>query len=596
MNVYLNEFNIVLSRTNFLPYASGLLAAYCKGIEGYNFMPFVFTREKHKYVKPRVMGFSVSMWNEQYSLSIAKRVASKFKDCTIIFGGLQVSDDYLSKHDSIDVIVRGDGEQPFYDILTRLKETKNLEGISNVTWRHKNKIVNNGRKSIDVESLDVYPSPYTTGLFDYLLDNKKEYQAILETNRGCPFGCAYCGWGVENRKMFFHSLDYVKKDIEWFGKNKINYIFNADSNFGIVERDQKIADIIIRTKGKYGYPQMFRNCFSKTSQKRTSRIINKFVKSKIDKGITLSFQSMDKKVNENIGRINIEINTYKRLLNKFNKKEIPVYTELILGLPGETVDSFVEGIEKIIEAGLKGQLFIYICEVYPNTKLADKNYQKKFGIVTKNIILASVHSTPTKVKEYQDIVISTNSMSLEDWKFMLKFSWITQLLFSMKVGIFIMEYLRKEYGIFYTVFLKSILKSNIVESLDEQIDEMLTGKSGRCVILKEFGEIHWEMEEAEFLKIASNPKLFYDKLTIVIINLLNEFNCKYVREDINDIVSYQMSRIPKMQDKKEFAKRVVLWGRKSNKILNEPTLRKKLANGKTKKDRENHLHLEAKTK
>ena len=102
----------------------------------------------------------------------------------------------------------------------------------------------------------------------------------------------------------------------------------------------------------------------------------------LEKGITLSRQSNDDQVLINIKRGNIKISTYEYLQRQFNDENIPVYSELILGLPGETYATWVSGIEHMLSAGLKNQLFAYICQVYPNKDLGDPKYQKDFGIIT----------------------------------------------------------------------------------------------------------------------------------------------------------------------------------------------------------------------
>ena len=80
------------------------------------------------------------------------------------------------------------------------------------------------------KDLDIYPSPYLAGEFEYLLSDVKDhnYQIIIETNRGCPFLCTYCYWGKGGNtiKYRFHSLDRVFAEIDWAARKKIQYIFN----------------------------------------------------------------------------------------------------------------------------------------------------------------------------------------------------------------------------------------------------------------------------------------------------------------------------------------------------------------------------------
>ena len=147
------------------------------------------------------------------------------------------------------------------------------------------------------------------------------------------------------------------------------------------------------------------------------------------------------------------------LNRRFNDEDVPVYTELILGLPGETVDSWIKGIDGILQSGLKNQLFIYICQVFPNTDLAESDYQEKFGIRTQRIELNEIHGSVRSrdwVPEFEDVVIATNAMPTEDWRRMLVFSWVTMLLHSLKLGFFALAYLADRYGVRYSDILSYI--------------------------------------------------------------------------------------------------------------------------------------------
>ncbi|MEK7227153.1 MAG: hypothetical protein AAB221_15920, partial [Bacteroidota bacterium] len=281
--IYFNEYNVLMDKTAYLPIATGLLCANAKRHKDlnsyYDFRPFLFIRDDPDNIvkaheEPAVAAFSVSMWNEQLSLDIAGRIKHLFPDCLIVFGGPQVpyeADDYFRDYPFIDITVRGDGETAFSEILHRFINSRDFKDIANISWRdaktgscHDNKTVPK-----QAEDLDVYPSPYLEGLFEYLFsgNNDIQYQAIIETNRGCPYNCAYCVWGKGglNKSLRFHSMERITAELTWMAEHRIKYIFNADSNFGIVKRDIDIARFLAETKKTYGYPEKFRSCFAKNS-------------------------------------------------------------------------------------------------------------------------------------------------------------------------------------------------------------------------------------------------------------------------------------------------------------------------------------------
>ena len=123
--------------------------------------------------------FSISIWNEQLSLKIAKYLKEKY-NCLIVFGGPSCPHnptEYFKKNDFIDVAIRSEGEDAFNEILLNyLSGNESFSEIPNVAYREKetNKCVINTTKLSFNRNLDVYPSPYLTGEYDYIIDKSDD--------------------------------------------------------------------------------------------------------------------------------------------------------------------------------------------------------------------------------------------------------------------------------------------------------------------------------------------------------------------------------------------------------------------------------------
>ena len=241
INVFFNEYNLLMGSggVTYFPLVSGILSANAKKNnkikKNFYFHKFIFhpdTAEnilKNYYTEtPHIASFSISMWNEQLSLKIAKILKDKF-NTLIIFGGSSCPHDpneYFKKYSFIDIAIRAEGEDAFNEILLRYLDEKNdFSRIPNVAFRDKKskKCIINFEKATFVRDLDMYPSPYLDGEFNYLVPKGKNhnYQAIIETNRGCPFLCTYCYWGRggNTTKYRYHSLERVFAEMDWIGKN-----------------------------------------------------------------------------------------------------------------------------------------------------------------------------------------------------------------------------------------------------------------------------------------------------------------------------------------------------------------------------------------
>lgn len=573
--IYLNEYNILMGGSTYLPLVSGILRANAKNSavvrDAYHFAPYLFHLGPlgdivGQYEQPSVAAFSLSMWNEQLSMRVAKEVKDKFPDCLIMFGGAQVPHDareFLAAHSFVDVAVRGEGEETFTEVLERYAKEEKFSDIPGTTWRDADgEIRYNAAERPFNRDLDDYPSPYLEGLFDDLMASRRDltFQAIIETNRGCPFKCTFCYWGKGglSRKYRYHSMERVKAEIDWLGQRGVRYVFNADSNFGMHRRDMEIAEYLVETKKRYGAPEKFRTCYGKNTDEKIYAIGSLFRAHDMEKGITISYQSYDDTVQKNIKRDNIKLSSATELQRKFNQQDIPIYTELILGLPGETRESWVYGVEKILESGLKNQLFVYICQVFPNTELGDPDYQKQFGIQTQRIEINEIHGSlrdPSWVPEYEDIVVKTDSMSIEDWRSMLLFSWFTMVLHSLKVGFFIGGYLNRRHGVAYTDFLSHISNGDFDPSLSPTLDRerqvfvdktntLLSGGGRGCKFMK-YGAIYWDEEEASFLRISEDFDRFYKEFLAVTKAFLTEKGIDFDEDELEEVFQYQSMRMPR---------------------------------------------------
>ena len=172
----------------------------------------------------------------------------------------------------------------------------------------------------------------------------------METNRGCPHMCTYCDWGgMTYQKIKKFDLDRVKQDIEWAGNHNVGFIFNADANFGIFrDRDVEIAKMF-RAAADKGKLEAINIQYSKNSTEVVFEIAK--IVGDISRGVTISVQSMNQPTLKAIKRQNMKVNRITEQIEKSKEYGVKTYTEFILGLPEETLDSWKEGFSKVLECG-----------------------------------------------------------------------------------------------------------------------------------------------------------------------------------------------------------------------------------------------------
>lgn len=341
-------------------------------------------------------------------------------------------------------------------------------------------------------------------------------------------------------------IERIYGEIEWMSKNKICGLGGADSNFGMFRRDIDIVDKIVEAKARTGYPVFFQTSYAKNSSKTVFEMSLKLEKSQMNKGVTLSFQSMSKEALKNIGRENISIEYYSELMDLYNKAGVATYTELILGLPGETYESLVDGIDELLRLGQHNSIYIHNCEHLPCSIMAQKDYVEKYKIKTSKTPLNQPHREPDvadDIEEFSNIVTSTCSMTADDWKKMNLFSYMIQCCHHMGILQFFALYLFNEgfcsYKEFYTSLLEHFLNNpdtvagKVFGQIEIYLDDVVRERGTLSCCDERFGKVQWSFEEYAYLCIVYKLDDFYRE----IIPFLKNFNID--KDVFDELIKFQ---------------------------------------------------------
>ncbi len=531
--VYFVQAGFAFDKSVYLPYATGCLAAYSLQFEDFNkayeLGGFFYKREKiddiiSRMQTPSVVAFSNYAWNVEFNKALSRKVKSLYPDCTIIFGGHSVRNDsgeLLDECDWIDYLIFGEGEAPFYNLLMSLHNDSDISCVNSIAYRSGSKAVCTSRSACP--DISDYPSPYLTGLFDPIAENETvELLSVIETNRGCPYKCAYCDWSAKSKVRFF-PMEKVKAELRWLSEHKIEYCFCADANFGMFRRDVEVAEYCIELKKSTGYPDVFRPCYAKENDDNVFEICSKFNEYHIDKGATMAYQSLSDDALENVNRKNLTVEHFADIVKKYNQAKIPTYSELILGLPGETFESFCDGLCKLLEAGQHNSVSVYHCEVLPNSIMGSREYIEKHGIKSRKVKFNHIHSAETReeIPEFSEIVMETATMSKEMWVQSNLFSVTLQCFHSLGLLRCFAIYAHYEKGMSYREFYNRLFNfvienpqtvfGKVIARYKEKLTHSLEGDWNYHNPV--FGNIVWFFEEGMFLECMYNYDTFEDEIS-----------------------------------------------------------------------------------
>lgn len=527
--IYMAQPNSQYGDSVYFPYTAGSLLAFafedaCVK-KNYRFASFIYKKEAldavmQKIKNPDFIGFCCYVWNYEYNKALAKRIKEKYPNCITCFGGHQIYEKSdIIDSDFADIVMFGEGEENFQSLLIALSEGECLDKIPNIMYRRGDEKVFTEKA---VKPIPERVSPYLGGWFDTLLGEEKEldFSAVLETNRGCPNHCAFCDWGNIKARVHQYEKEQVFREIDWFSEKKIEYVYCADGNFGLFGRDMEFVDYLIETHQKNGFPQKFQATYSKTNPETVFEINKKLNAAGMSKGATLSFQSMDETVLLNINRKNMPLSKFKQLMKLYHENGIPTYSEIILGLPGETYQSFKEGIEQLLVYGQHMAINFFNCEVLNNAEMNKPAYLKKYDIKSSKMEQYQYHTEAFKesVKEYSNIVTSTAAMPRKAW------------IDSNVLGVFVRAfhnlglfqcyaiYLNKEKGVKYTDFYERFIAfceahpqtagGKILIWLRSKFQSVIDGDGSLTYKDTDFGKLQWPLDEACFLMVLREIERF----------------------------------------------------------------------------------------
>lgn len=369
---------------------------------------------------PLVVAFTVFFWNRPASLKLARLVKERWPACQIVIGGNDVTNQQatvFAEAPWVDVLVHGEGELRFADLLRRFLHASPgedhetvLAGIAGISYRSGQGELITTPAAERIADLHLVPSPILSSVYsDAELAATRVF--VYETNRGCPYSCAFCYWGgAVNSKVRQFPLDRIKAELDRIVRvaQPGAQMFIADANFGIVPRDVEIAQALIDTCRRYGKRMIVLTNWAKNTSDRVVNIAHMLHSNGLTGAITLSAQSFDPQVLQIANRSNIRVDTYRRMQAKFRELGVPTYTDLIWGLPGETMESYKTGIEEVLTAG--GNAVIYPLLLLNNTEYSKERFRADHQIQDRHL-----PCNPGVEALTADCVVSHSAMSFDEF-------------------------------------------------------------------------------------------------------------------------------------------------------------------------------------
>ena len=554
----------------YLPYSVGILWSYCQTRdfirENVELDLMVWKREPieelaHKLSKNDMVAFSTYVWNRNYNFKLAQRVKEINPKVFIFFGGpeppITKKDIFSNYMPFCDVVIRGEGEYIFADLVEKYLQGKDYTKQMGLLINKSGEVQDNGPGQ-RINDLDDVPSPYITGIFDKILPYEKEWNTVIETNRGCPYKCTFCDWGsLTYSKVKKFGLTRVFHELEWMAENKIGYLDVADANFGIfVERDNMIIDKLIEVQQQTGYPYRTGWSWAKNQKSEVVQIAKKLITSgHFNNGLTISLQSLDDNTLETIKRQNMGVNKINEIFEECKNLGVPLNVELILGLPSETKETWENTMYGVFEVGQHDSIEVWQAQLIENAEM-NLSQREEYNIRGTKVLDYFPNSLDDEAPEFSEIVVSTSTMSLEEMVESYKLSWFLITWhtggFSQYVSRFLRKHLDIPYKEFYKEFREFLQTNEFWKEQETYMSEILYNWFDKGKEIKtELGPIVVNASTNQYRTLF---KIHLEDLYETMYGLLETFLDNYdLDENLkNDLLKINKCVVSKQRDLKDF--------------------------------------------
>jgi radical SAM superfamily enzyme YgiQ (UPF0313 family) len=386
--------------------------------------------ETLKQDPPDVLMMSNYVWNEALSYYFCTIAKSIQPHTLTVMGGPNISLEpdrqvaYLRAHPALDVYALGEGDFNAYEIVRLFMDSAlsvsslGAKYLPSATYRNPEgqEIINLTRPR--QQDVDAIPSPWLTGIQDEFFDGK--LAPMIETNRGCPFTCTFCVQGTSfYTKVHNFPVERIKEEIHYIARRikkfapKMGTLRIADSNYGMFERDVEISAYIGQMQRDYGWPTFID---ATTGKNRPDRIIKSVEQVSGALVLYQAVQSLDEDVLRKVKRQTIKLEAYKALEVHMRGRGLRSNSDLILGLPGESLASHLRGLCTLLDSSIN-QMHNFQAMMLKGAEMETIESRNTFRFDTRFRVLPKNFGVydGKKVFDVEEIVVATDTLPFADY-------------------------------------------------------------------------------------------------------------------------------------------------------------------------------------
>lgn len=286
--------------------------------------------------KPDIVAFSTYIWNIEMITKLSELIKIVNSDIEIVYGGPEVSYDSVNilKELKGDYIIQGEGEETFREFIKyKLGELK-ISSIRGLYYKERSEVINNGSRPLMNMNDCVFPYEE-----DENLDNKIVY---YEASRGCPFNCKYCLSSTIHGVRFLE-IERVKRELQYFIDKKVKLVKFVDRTFNCNHKfAMAIWEFLIAANTD---TQFHFEISADILKDKELELLRKAPKDRFQ--FEVGVQTTNDTVLNNINRFVNFTDIKDKVCELLEIKNIKQHLDLIAGLPGEDLTSFIKSFNDV---------------------------------------------------------------------------------------------------------------------------------------------------------------------------------------------------------------------------------------------------------
>lgn len=341
--------------------------------------------------RPRVLGIACYIWNIEMVKDLLRLLPAALPDTIIVCGGPEVSYDtaaFFREFPMVDFVVRGEGEEAVVQLIERLRavkldkaraaEVSRLVSLPGVAMRREDGSIDEST-AVTVADFSQVPFAYREAEMEPI----KERILYYETSRGCPFSCAYC-LSCATAGVRFLPLARVFGELDFFVRHDVRQVKFVDRTF-----NAKKSHFLPILQYILALPQTVRTNFHfevaiDYLDEDVLETLAQMPRGRVQ--LEIGIQSTNEKTLQAVSRCNHweQIAAHIRRILSFHNMHLHV--DLIIGLPGEGMDSFARSFNDVYELHadmlqlgflkfLKGASMMQLVEPYRYAYMAMAPYE-----------------------------------------------------------------------------------------------------------------------------------------------------------------------------------------------------------------------------